>query len=323
MLSHRALLAHLEQVSGLEVVAADDVVLEVLPLFHVFGLNSVLGAGVAAGATVVLADALTADTPRLIRDEAITNLPLAPSALYRLMQLPDLAGSVSSVRMVLSGAAPLPERLAADFTAATGLRVERGYGLTEAAPGVASTCGGDVLGVGHVGRTLPGVEVRIGDGADDGEPGEIWIRGDNVFSGYWPDGRNGPDGDGWFATGDVGYRTDGELFLVDRARDLIIVSGFNVYPAEIEDAIAEIDGVRSVAVLGTPAETSGERVVAFVEADGIDEGRIADHCASRLARFKQPSRIYLVPQLPRGATGKIRKGTLRRSLEVPQDESDA
>lgn len=320
MLSHRALLAHLEQVSGLEVVAAEDVVLGSLPLFHVFGLSSVLGAAVAAGAKIVLAEGLDATTPAMIRDEGVTNLPLAPSALYRLLQLPDLAESVQSVRMVLSGAAPLPVRLAADFTETTGLRVERGYGLTEAAPGVASTCGGEVLGAGHVGRALPGVEVRIGDGVDEGEPGEIWIRGDNVFSGYWPDGHDGPDAGGWFATGDVGYRADGEMFLVDRARDLIIVSGFNVYPAEIEYAISEIEGVRSVAVLGTPFESSGERVVAFVEADGVDEERIMEHCRTRLARFKQPSLVYLVPQLPRGATGKIRKGALRRSLEAPDDE---
>ena len=124
--------------------------------------------------------------------------------------------------------------------------------LTEAAPGVSATLGGELLGHGHVGRPLPGVEVRIGDGTEPTEPGEIWIRGDNLFSGYWPDGDGGPGELGWFPTGDIGYLLDGELFVVDRARELIIVNGFNVYPAEVEEAIAELPGVESVAWLAAP-----------------------------------------------------------------------
>ena len=114
--------------------------------------------------------------------------------------------------------------------------MERGYGLTEASPGVTTTVGGEILGPFHVGRPLPGVDVRVGDGLDPSEPGEIAVRGANLFSGYWPDGAGGPDADGWFATGDIGFQTDGELFLVDRTREVISVSGFTVYPSEIEQS---------------------------------------------------------------------------------------
>jgi long-chain acyl-CoA synthetase len=206
----------------------------------------------------------------------------------------------------------------AAFTARTGLRVEQGYGLTEAAPGVSATVGGPLLGHGHVGRPLPGVEVRIGDGSDPAEPAEIFIRGANLFSGYWPDGRDGPDPEGWFATGDVGYLLDGELFLVDRSRELIIVNGFNVYPAEVEEAVEELDGVESVAVLGHPDPRTGERVVAFVTGRGLTVEAVEAHCAGRLAKFKRPSTITLVDELPRGATGKVQKGQLRLALANEQ-----
>ncbi|GAA2107357.1 long-chain fatty acid--CoA ligase [Microlunatus panaciterrae] len=317
MLTHRALLAHVHQIGRLQVVSSSDRVLALLPLFHVFGLNAVLGVSVSAGATLVIMDASAGDVFAAIRDEQITNLPLAPSALYRMLQSDELVSPLGSVRTVVSGAAPLPAALAAEFQRRTGLKVEQGYGLTEAGPGVATTFGVELLGAGHVGRPLPGVEVRIGDGRDETEPGEIWIRGDNLFSGYWPDGQGGPGRDGWFATGDVGYRTGEDLFLVDRARELILVSGFNVYPAEVEGVIAAVPGVDSVAVVGQPVIGGGERVVAFVVGAGVTIEQLRDHCAQRLAPFKRPSEIRLVDELPRGATGKVRKGALRQLLAVP------
>jgi long-chain acyl-CoA synthetase len=221
----------------------------------------------------------------------------------------------------VSGAAPLPVDLREQFTARTGLRVDQGYGLTEAAPGVSATVGGELLGPGHVGRPLPGVEVKIGDGTEETEPGEIWIRGDNLFSGYWPDGRGGPGELGWFPTGDVGYLLDGELFLVDRARELIIVNGFNVYPAEVEEAIGELPGVASVAVVGRPFRRTGEQVVAFVTGAGLSVEAINEHCANRLAKFKRPSLVRLVEDLPRGITGKVKKGVLRQRLEAAGDRN--
>jgi long-chain acyl-CoA synthetase len=149
------------------------------------------------------------------------------------------------------------------------------------------------------------------------DPGEIWVRGRNLFSGYWPDGDERPDDEGWLATGDLGYvDEDGDLFLVDRLKELVIVSGFNVYPSEIEDVISEVVGVSECAVIGVPDERTGEAVMAYVvptpEADPIGlADQVAERCSQRLARFKVPSRIEAVDELPHSATGKVAKGRLR------------
>jgi long-chain acyl-CoA synthetase len=148
------------------------------------------------------------------------------------------------------------------------------------------------------------------------DPGEIEVRGDNLFSGYWPDGAGGPAEDGWWATGDVGILdASGDLFLVDRVKDLVFVSGFNVYPSEVEDVLREVEGVVEAAVVGAADPVTGEAVVAYVRAPGADAQAVADavrtHCAARLARFKQPSRVEVVDELPLTVTGKVRKGLLR------------
>ena len=310
MLTHRALLSHLHNVASLQVLDRDDVVLAVLPLFHVFGLNAVLGSWVMSGARLVIMNGFDGFGD-VLAAEKITNLPVVPPILARILDDERAVASLGSVTKVVSGAAPLSVDLREQFTARTGLSVEQGYGLTEAAPGVTATFGRNALGHGHVGRPLPGVEVRIGDGTEPTEPGEIWIRGPTMFSGYWPDGSGGPDADGWFATGDVGYMIEGELFLVDRSRELIIVNGFNVYPAEVEEAIAELPEVESVAVIGRPHWRTGEQVVAFVTGAGLGVAAINEHCATRLAKFKRPSQVWIVEELPRGIAGKVRKGVLR------------
>ena len=317
MLSHRALLAHVEHLQRLGVLAASDVVLALLPLFHVFGLNAVLGSWAGSGARLVVTDGYPESLGALVRDEGVTNLPLAPPVLHRLLAEDEL-DALGSLTTVVSGAAPLPDELAARFRARTGLEVHQGYGLTEAAPGVTATFGSARSGHGHVGRPLPGVEVRIGDGSEPAEPGEVAVRGDNLFSGYWPDGRDGPDADGWFATGDIGYLEDGELFLVDRARELVIVNGFNVYPAEVEQVILELDEVEAVAVVGRADDRTGEQVVAFVQGPEASPGLVEAHCGRRLARFKRPTEVSVLDELPRGATGKIRKGALRELITGQQ-----
>jgi long-chain acyl-CoA synthetase len=315
MLSHRALLSSLHSVASFEIVDHDDVLLALVPLFHVFGLNAVLGSALMSGARLVIMDGFEGFAD-VMAEEKITNLPLAPAVLARMLEDERAVASVESVTRVVSGAAPLSIDLREQFTARTGCRVDQGYGLTEAAPGVSATLGGELLGHGHVGRVLPGVEIKIGDGTEPSEPGEIWIRGANLFSGYWPDGHDGPTVDGWFPTGDIGYLLDEELFLVDRSRELIIVNGFNVYPAEVEEAIAELSEVSSVAVVGRPDWRTGEQVVAFVAGVDVSAAMISQHCATRLAKFKRPALIQVVAGLPRGITGKVRKGVLREMSET-------
>jgi long-chain acyl-CoA synthetase len=147
----------------------------------------------------------------------------------------------------------------------------------------------------------------------------IQVRGDNLFSGYWPDGADGPDEDGWFGTGDVGLLdANGDLFLVDRATELVVVSGFNVYPTEVEDVLREVDGVADVAVIGVPDDATGEAVVAYVVPEAGAGRTAADleadlraHAEQRLARFKRPSRVEVVETLPVTLTGKVQKGRLR------------
>ena len=314
MLSHRALLSHTEQAAALDLLRPSTTVLAMVPLFGVFGLNAVLGSWLRSGARLVIMDGFDAFFD-VVRTEEVTNLPVAPALLYRMLRDERCATRLRSVTTVVCGGAPLPEDLRAEFTARTGLRVDQGYGLTEAAGGVSTTVGGDVLGHGHVGRPLPGVEVRIGTAGEGDEPAEILVRGENLFSGYWPDGSGGPNGDGWFATGDIGYLSSGELFHVDRVQELITVNGFPVYPAEVEEAIAELPGVESVAVLGRPDPRTGSQVMAFVTGPGLTEAAVAEHCAVRLAKFKRPVTIALVDALPRGAAGQVQKGQLRQAQE--------
>jgi long-chain acyl-CoA synthetase len=329
MLSHRALLTNIEQVAAIEppMIGADDVVLGVLPLFHVYGLNAMLGVVLRQGATLILMERFEAQaTLDLISARSCTVVPVAPPVFAHWLPLEDLRDRLASVRLTLCGSAPLDPAVADRFEAATGIAVHQGYGLTEAAPVVTSTLCSVDLQSGSVGAALPGVRIRLvdddGRAPERGDPGEILISGDNLFSGYWPEGAQGPDAEGWWATGDVGFLDPaGDLFLVDRVKELVIVSGFNVYPSEVEDVIGEVAGVDGAAVIGVADEMTGEAVVAYVVGTGADlVARVEAHCATRLARFKQPSRVELVQELPLTGTGKVQKGRLRaaeRRRHVP------
>ena len=326
MLSHRALLANIEQTAAVDpvMVHGDDTVFGVLPLFHVYGLNAVLGQVVRRRARLVLVEGFDAEGALdVIEDEAVTVVPVAPPVFAYWRGADDLAIRLNGVRLVLSGSAPLSPQLVASFEAETSVPVHQGYGLTEAAPVVTSTLRSATVKRGSVGAVLAGIEVRLVDEAGlvtSGEdPGEIQIRGANLFSGYWPDGDDGPDHEGWWGTGDVGFLDpDGDLFLVDRLKELVVVSGFNVYPSEVEDVIAEMDEVVEAAVIGASDPETGESVVAYVQPGSgvsLTDAELADavraHCAARLARFKRPRIVHVVDALPHTVTGKVAKGRLR------------
>ncbi|MEH0935895.1 AMP-binding protein [Micromonospora psammae] len=356
MLPHRALAANHDQLDRITppVVGPDDTVLLALPLFHAYGLNSGLGAVIHHGATGVLVDDL-GDTGALdvIARHRVSVLVGVPSMFlaWAGADADTVAAATASVRVAVCGAAPLDPATAARFTEATGHPVHVGYGLTETAPVLTSTLVGGEPKPGSVGRPLPGVELRLvgpdgvdlwRDGAtapeDDGDdpflvdpspgtdPGQVVVRGANLFAGYWPDGRGGPDADGWWATGDVAYADDeGDLFLVDRLGELILVNGFNVYPHEVELVLDGHPGVAGSAVLGVPHPRTGETVRAYVvPAPGrpVSGEELLAHCARNLARFKCPTDVEFVDELPYSAIGKVRKTQLRpappaRSTEVP------
>jgi long-chain acyl-CoA synthetase len=322
MLTHRALLANLSQTSEIDppVVAADDVVLLVLPLFHVFGLNGALGAVARHGATGVLTERFDpVETLDLVRRHGVTNIVGAPPMYVAWSLLPDVGDAFTSVRLALSGAAPLPPNVLQRVLDVTGHHVFEGYGLTETAPVLTTTLMSEVARPGSIGQPVPGVELRLVDErgrlVEDGDPGEIVVRGANLFSGYWPDGHDGPDADGWWSTGDVAVLDDdGDLHLVDRRRELILVSGFNVYPREVEDVISALEGVAEAAVLGIPHPYTGESVKAMVVLEpgaALTADDVIAHCAKSLARFKCPTAVQLGDELPHSATGKVSKGRLR------------
>jgi long-chain acyl-CoA synthetase len=324
MLSHRALLANLAQLTRItpRVIAPDDVVLLVLPLFHVYGLNAGLGLTAYVGATGVLAERFDpVETLALVHDTHVSNIVGAPPMYTAWAMLPHVGESLASLRLAVSGSAPLPPSVLSAILDATGHHVFEGYGLTETAPVLTSTLCSEVAKPGSIGRPVPGLQLRLLDEAgaevDEGDPGEIVVRGANLFSGYWPDGAGGPDADGWFRTGDVAYADeDGDLFLVDRIRELILVSGFNVYPREVEDVLAAHPSIAEVAVLGVPHPYTGETVKALVVPEpgasvGADD--VIDWASRRLARFKCPTTVEFVEALPHSTTGKVAKGRLRDS----------
>jgi long-chain acyl-CoA synthetase len=323
MLSHGALRANVEMLLALTdppAVVDEDVVLIVLPMFHVYGLNTALGLAFAAGATCVISDRFDPlESLQLITRHGVTTIAGAPAMYQAWCATPGLREGMATVRMLSSGGAPLPVRVFSTFAELTGLQIYEGYGMTETAPVVATTLVSGAPKAGSVGRPLPGLDVWIvdesGADVDEGDPGEVWVRGPSVFGGYWPDGAGGPDADGWFHSGDVAYADeDGDLHVVDRRREVILVNGFNVYPREIELVIDDLDGVAETAVVGVPDDVTGEAVTALVVARRgatLTAEQIAEHCAVRLARFKCPTVIRVVEALPHSATGKVAKGRLR------------
>lgn len=324
MLSHRALIGNLEQTARIEPKAIDDsdVVLLVLPLFHIYGLNGGLGEVAYHGATGVLIERFEpVETLAEIRRHAVTTVLGAPPMFVAWSMLPDVGEAFQTVRLAISGAAPLPPAVHRTMLESTGHHVFEGYGLTETAPVLTTTLTSEVPKPGSIGRPIPGVELRLLDDSrsevDEDDPGEVVVRGVNLFSGYWPDRREGPDAEGWLGTGDVAYADeDGDLFLVDRMRELILVSGFNVYPREVEDVLIKHPDIAEVAVIGMPHPYTGESVKALVRlAEGarLSAEDVIEFAALSLARFKCPTTVRFLSSFPHTATGRVAKGKLREA----------
>jgi long-chain acyl-CoA synthetase len=333
MLSAAALRANQEQCLAMDPapVRPDDRVLLVLPLFHVYGLNAGFGLVAATGACAVLVDGFDPRaTMALMAEEQVTAVPGAPPMYQAWLAAADAAGSdddlrraFATVRIASSGAAPLPAAVWTAMQDRAAVTVWEGYGLTEACPVVTSTLATGRAKAACIGGPLPGVEVRLrdtaqhegGDAPADDGPGEIWVRGPNLFSGYWPDGAGGPDDDGWLATGDLAYPDqDGDLHLVDRRSDLILVSGFNVYPAEVERVLDTHPAVAESAVIGAPDARTGEAVravVALRPGHTVTLEELREHAAGALARYKVPTSVHVLPALPHSLTGKVSRARLR------------
>ncbi len=335
-LSNRNFDTTMVPVSEMLAINADSVLLHVLPMFHIGG-SGVAIAGLMNGTTNVVHRDV--DPGRILADipgHGVTAAFMVPALLQVLPMIPGSSDvDFSSLEQILYGASPISEDALVASMALLKCDHAQVYGLTETTGVVTMLMPEDHDPGGPrakllraAGKPVDGVEMRIvgADGTDvaDGEVGEIWVRTHQNLKGYWrnpeatsnafPEGRTG-DGLGWFSTGDAGYMDDGYLFIHDRVKDMIVSGGENVYPAEIENAIVSHPDVADVAVIGVPSERWGESPLALiVPAEGADPSQedIIAHCAERLARFKLPSAVERIAEIPRNPSGKILKVELRK-----------
>ena len=322
-MSHGSLTANMNMLGQAWGWRDDDILLHVLPLFHVHGLLVALHGALHAGASCIVHSKFDAD-------EALTELRKGECTVF--MGVPTIyrrllaaTGSqdcdLRHLRLMTSGSDRLPVDAFEEILQRFGVRVVERYGMTETGIMTSNPLDGERI-PGQVGFPLPGVEMRVvdpntGSSLPAGQVGEFQTRGEHVFGGYWRDaektkGSFAPGG--WFRTGDLGIRdSSGRYEIKGRSSDLIISGGFNVYPSEVERVLAEHPRVGQCAVVGLPDAEWGEAVTAFVVTDGgqVTEPLLIQHCRQRLAGYKTPKRVAFVDRLPRNAMGKVQKSQLR------------
>ena len=327
VLSHSNLLANACSCRDIMGVSGQDKLLAVLPLFHSFGATVCMILPLIAGAGIVLqTNFAPLQVLEAIATHNVTILPGVPSMFAVLTAChTDQEYDLSSLRLSVSGGAPLATEVLTGFRQRYGVPLVEGYGPTEASPVVTVNPPKGVQKPGSVGVPIPGVEVRIIDEASNdlpsGEVGEIAVAGDNVMQGYWnnPQATAAAIRDGWLYTGDLGkIDSDGYLYIVDRKTDMIIVGGTNVYPRELEQVITQMPQVSEVAVLGMPDALRGERIKAVVvlsEEVALSAEQLRTHCRQHLAAFKVPHIVEFRDSLPKSHLGKILKRELRETSD--------
>jgi long-chain acyl-CoA synthetase len=306
-------------------IHSGDVSLAILPLFHTFGQTVVQNASIMAGAKIVMVPQFE---PRRALSEMekhrVTHMSAVPTMYNLLVQTQRRYNyDVASLQVAMTGGASMPLAIYQEFEKQFHIKVNEGYGLSETSPVATVTpARGGLNKPGSIGPEFYGVQVRIvredGTFADVDEVGELVIRGHNVMKGYYKDTAATEAAflkDGWFRSGDIAKRdADGYFYIVDRAKDVIIRAGMNIYPREIEEVLHHHPAVLEAAVVGIPDETVSESVVAFVvlapEAT-LTAQELQKYCRDHLAIYKCPKRVEFVEQLPKNSTGKIMKRTLR------------
>jgi malonyl-CoA/methylmalonyl-CoA synthetase len=313
MITHRNLASNAKTLIELWQISGNDRLIHALPIFHVHGLYVALNTAFLAGAEILWFDKFDA-TAIVAALPGATLMMGVPTFYTRLLDTPSFTrDACRSMRLFISGSAPLLAETHAAFGERTGHAILERYGMTETGMITSNPYDGARL-AGTVGFALPGVSVRIAGE----QPGVIEVTGPNVFKGYWRNPEKTAQeftADGYFITGDVATMDkEGRVRIVGRAKDLIISGGFNVYPKEIEEAIDALPNVGESAVVGVPHPDFGECVVAAVTAKGPlpSEAEMIAALSQRLARFKVPKRIYMEAELPRNAMGKVQKSELRK-----------
>jgi long-chain acyl-CoA synthetase len=331
VLSHITLYLNADIPGRLFEFSDDDVVVVALPLFHIFGLSSIMNTCVLLGGTMSLVPRFEAAAVLdVVQRDRATVFEGVPTMFIALLQAPGLASyDLSSLRVAISGGAPIPAEIIDSFERRFGVTILEGYGLSETASTTTFNVSAAERKIYSVGKPIWGVSVQVWDSQGRALPagaehvGEIVVRGANVMTGY----HNNPEATaeafagGWFHTGDLGYLDeDGFLFIVDRIKDLIIRGGYNVYPREVEEAIYTHPAVAEAAVIGVPDATMGEEVhaiVAIAAGQSVTEGELIDFVKQRVAAYKYPRTVEFRDSLPKGATGKILKKELRPSGPRP------
>jgi long-chain acyl-CoA synthetase len=303
----------------------DDIGVAVLPLFHVFGLSSVLNTSVRYGGTIVLVPRFELEpVVEAVEKHRCTIFSGVPTMYFGMLHM-DLGGKdLSSLRVGVSGGAAIPGEVIRAFEEKfPGCVVLEGYGLSESTSTTTFNVNAEQRKVLSIGKPVWGVQVRVVNHDDKELPageehvGEIVIRGHNIMKGYYknPEATTEAFRGGWFHTGDLAYRDDdGYLFIVDRKKDLVIRGGYNVYPREVEEVLFGHPAIAEAAVIGKPDDKLGEEVVAIVAAKpgaDLDADEVIAYCKERLAAYKHPREVRVVDELPKGPTGKILKKELR------------
>ncbi len=322
MLTHRNLLSNVESFRHILPITEEDVFFCVLPMFHAFAATVLFLLPISLGAAVVIEARFVPDLVlRTIAQARVTLFAGVPTMYAVFAGLPRPPLDFSAWRLCISGGAPLPPPVLELFEAKYGIQIYEGYGPTECSPVLTVNPPLGVRKVGSVGPAIPGVELRVVDDADTplpvGEVGEIVARGPNVMKGYFnrPRETEAALRGGWYHTGDMGrVDEDGYYSIVDRKTDLILVGGLNVYPREVELALMSHPAVAEAGVIGVPDPVRGETPKALVvlrDGQRAEPQELVQWCRQRLANYKVPRTVGIVPQLPKTATGKILKTKLR------------
>ncbi len=323
LLSHAAVTFANESWAGpVMALTPDDVVLAVLPLTHAFGFNGALLAPLLAGATVMLVERFTPEAAaQAVRDRGITVFPGVATMFRRMLDAADFDGG-PRLRLAVSGAAPCSFELAEEWRRRTGTRIIRGYGMTELFRPISYLAGDATDLPASIGRAVPGVDLRVVD--DDGHPlgaddtGELWIRTPGAMDGYLgaAEETQAVLSDGWFRTGDLAcISAAGFVTIAGRKRERILRGGYSIFPPEVESLLLTHPAIAEAAVIGVPHPDLGEEVAAFVALRPGAAATAEDIVAfsrDRLAGFKYPRQVTILPALPRSATGKILKARLGR-----------
>jgi len=315
-------------VSTLLELGPDDVILGALPLFHAFGQTCALNTAVRSGATLTLIPRFDPTKAlEVLQRDKVTVFAGVPTMYAALLNHPEGESyDLSALRVCISGGSAMPVEVMRGFEEKFHCAVLEGYGLSETSPVATFNLPDLERKAGSIGVPVEGVEVMLlgedGKEVADGEVGEIAIRGTNVMKGYWnkPEATETAIVDGWFRSGDLAKRDDeGYYFIVDRKKDLIIRGGYNVYPREIEEVFYEHEGVAEVAVIGIPHDSLGEEVgaaVALKSGSTATPEELIAHVKPLVANYKYPRKVWIVDELPKGATGKI----LKREISAPAED---